>query len=95
MTDIIDTVEVHKAVEDADRFDTSLGNVSITYQKLDSGEYQFVGEYKGAQIDQTIPAQQSTPFIVAYDESTTNVLVINNIREDWSDNYKFVRFVSE
>lgn len=95
MTDVIDTVEIHKAVEDSDRFDTSLGNVSMTYQKLDSGEYQFIGEYKGVQINQTVPAQQSFPFIAAYDVPTNNIVVVHNTREDWSDNYKFICFITE
>jgi hypothetical protein len=95
MADIIDTVEVHKAVEDTDRFDTSQGDTSITYEKLSDGEYRFIGEYKGEQLDQIMPSQPVLPFIAAYNPETRNIYAVTSIQNDWQENSKFVRFITE
>ena len=72
MANVVDTIEIHKAVEDPDRVDTSAGNTAVTLRVLDTGEVNVVGEYLGQQFEQTIPAG-SGPRLLIFDAATTAV----------------------
>lgn len=75
MANVVDTIEVHKAVEDADRVDTSQGDTSATLRVLDSGEITVVGEYAGQQFEQTIPVGTGTRLLIL-DTVSTNVRAV-------------------
>lgn len=91
---IIDTVEVHKAVEDGDRLDTSAGNTSFTYEVLENGELRCIGEQGGKPFNQTLP-MHTRPCLIAISKSTNNLTYIDNLAQDWNDDLLVVRFLAE
>lgn len=78
MANVIDTIEIHKAVEDPDRVDTSAGNTSATLRILDTGEIEVLGEYLGKQFEQTLPhvaVEDGFVRVLIFDTETTGLRV--------------------
>lgn len=56
--------EVHRVVEDADRYDTSTADTNLLVTQLDSGEIRVEGQYEGELFEATLPDPGSRFLIV-------------------------------
>jgi len=88
----IDTKEIHKVVEDSDRFDTSDANSSVTLQYQDNEEVNVIAEYQGTTLSQTIPGI-ARPFFIVFNPSTSGFRGIKNLSEELEEGDLFVSLV--
>lgn len=76
----IDTKEIHKVVEDTDRFDTSQSGNSVTLEYQDSGEINVVAEFNNLSLQQTVP-NTDRPYVLTFNPNNNNFTTKTDLRD--------------